>query len=619
MTTFKDLFSDQRQRLLALALLLLATVPMLTKTFTSDYGTHLALGRQIVQTHSIPDKEFLNYPSVGMDVPNGEWGFEALLWIVYSVGGHYGVSFMIWAVVFGIFLMLHRATLLRGANPLVAVAAIFAFSGFLRIRIQPRPEIFTYLFIAATIYMFSEYYFGVRKKLIYAFPVMVLVWANMHPTYLIAFILAVAFSGERFLHALFKGELNVRFAKEKLLVPGLMLLAAFVLCGLNPHGWDVLLLPLTLIARGSGTPSGGSNVLMAISELTPVRETGFFVYYQAAAWFAAATVFLGLFGRRVYLLDLALFAIAFKGSWDSARAVSMMGLFLSPGASIQITGFLEAAGRWFAPASPLKTRSAAKQAAREESKPPSASPGSPGRNALAAALVLALVTFGVVTLSFSFSQLEYGVGVTEHKFSFKATEFLRSVPIKGNMFNFFDIGGFLDWQLYPEKLTFIDGRTYNSKVFMEHQTATGAMPGFEKMFDQYGITYVVLKSMDSSGMILPLVSALTNSPDWSLVFADGLFVVFMRNVPENMEIIQRYSLPKQATIARQIIQEAYHYMFLGIGPVSAYMTIANMHEITGNRAAAIDALRKGVEATSGDQRAFLEARILQLQGGGQFR
>ena len=89
---------------------------------------------------------------------------------MFSVGGFYGVSFLVWAVVFGIFLLMHRATVLRGAHPLLAVLAIFAFSGFLRIRIQPRPEIFTYLFIALTIFLLTEYFFGTRKRMIYAVP-----------------------------------------------------------------------------------------------------------------------------------------------------------------------------------------------------------------------------------------------------------------------------------------------------------------------------------------------------------------------------------------------------------------------------------------------------------------
>ena len=199
---------------------------------------------------------------------------------------------------------------------------------------------------------------------------------------------------------------------------------------------------------------------------------------------------------------------------------------------------------------------------------------------IASLAVFALIAFGGTTLVFSFSQLEYGLGMTEHKFSFPAAEFLRKNPVPGKMFNFFDIGGFLDWKLYPQALTFIDGRTYNQEVFMEHQVVTGAMSGWEKVLEKYGINYIVLKSMDSSGMILPIVPVLANNPNWALVFSDGLFVVFVRNAPELREYIKAHEIPK-GILPQHIIQEAYHYMFLGVSPVVAYQTMSNMYLVHG--------------------------------------
>jgi hypothetical protein len=606
--------------IIAFTLLFLITLPMLTKIFTSDFGTHLAIGREIVQTLTIADKEFLNYPSLGRYNPNGEWGFQAILFLVFSIGGDYGVSFLVWAVVFATFLLLHRAAVLRGAHPLLAVLAIFAFSGFLRIRIQPRPEIFTYFFIALTIFLFSEYFFGTRKKLIYLFPPAVLVWANSHPTYLMAFLLCGAFVADRLAHAIWRKESRWETLKAWIFPPILVGVAGLILCGLNPHGYNAILAPLHLLARGTGG-SGGSSILMSISELTPVKGTGFFVYYKAAAAFAVVSLLLGLPGRKVYLLDLFLFAIAFKGAWDSARAVSMMGLFLSPGVSLQMTGFLSAAAGWFStkatrtPETPMETR---RQKGKKGLRPAAASVRPVPRPRLSAihavlvgVVVLALVSFGGSTLAFSFSQLEYGVGITEHKFSFKAAEFLRKNPIQGKMFNFFDIGGFLDWQLYPQALTFIDGRTYNQEVFMDHQVVTGAAPGWEKVLEKYGITYVVLKSMDSSGMILPIVPALANAPEWALVFSDGLFVVFVRNAPEMRGYIKAHEIPK-GILPRHVIQEAKHYTFLGVSPVIAYQTMANMYLLLGDRQEAIRSLRKGLEEVNDP---YLRGRLMQLQGG----
>ncbi len=617
-------FATRREGLIALVLLFLITLPILTKIFTSDFGTHIAIGRQIVETRSIPEKEFLNYPSLGMTNLNGEWGFQAVLYLVYAAGGEYAVSFLCWAVVFAIYLMLHRAMTLRGANPLLAVVAIFAFSGFLRIRIQPRPELFTYLFIALTIYLFSEYFFGARKKLVYFFPALILVWANTHPTYLMGFILCGAFVADAAARAMWNRKLGWDWVRSEAMAPAVAGVLGLVLCGLNPHGYSAVLAPLHVVSRGGGQ----SAVLGSISELTPTKGTGMYVYYKAAAAFACVSLILGAAGRRIYLLDLFLFAIAFKGAWDSARAVSMMGLFLSSGTALHMTGFLARCSDWFSrstqarkspkAAAPRKGNGKKQRGrdARPDAETPSPAPFRPaGRKAIAviaAVLVVVPLAFGATTLAFSFSQLQFGVGITEHKFSFAAADFLRRNPIPGNMFNFFDIGGFLDWQLYPQALTFIDGRTYNQQVFMEHQIVTGGMEGWQEIVRRYRINYMVLKSMDSSGMVLPIIQVLAGDPSWTLVFADGLFLVFVRNAPENEAYIRAHGLSK-AKLPEQVIWEADHYIYLGVAPVVAYQTMSNMYQIMGNMPAAIDALRKAI-ADYDDP--YLRARLRQLEEQG---
>lgn len=368
-------------------------------------------------------------------------------------------------------------------------------------------------------------------------------------------------------------------------------------------------------------------MLMSISELTPVKGTGMYSYYKAAAVFAALSLLLGVVGRRIYLLDLLLFSIAFKGAFDSARAVSMMGLFLSPGISLHLTGFFGKLKESFAPErtakrhDPVRGREKKRKKKGKKETVGTKRPAVPSRKSLSwgnvaalAVILVAVVSFGIVTLSFSFSQLEYGVGMTEHKFSFEAVDFLKKNPIPGKMFNFFDVGGFLDWQLYPDALTFIDGRAVNSEVFQDHQAVTGALPGWEEILRRYGVTYIVSKTMDSSGMILPLIPSLAEDPAWSLVFADGLFVVFVRNQPEFQEYIRKFGIPKQV-LPQKIIREAYHYMYLGVSPVVAYTTISNMHMVMGNRAAAVDALRQGLAE---ENNPVLRIRLEQLERGGVF-
>lgn len=618
--------SPGRQNLLAIFLIILITIPMLTKTFTSDFGTHLAIGRHIWEYREISAPEFLNYTALGMTNYFHEWGFQSLLYAVYYAGGAYGVSFFCWLVVCCIFFLIYRVCTLRGAHPLLAVLAIFCFSGFLRIRIQPRPEILTYLFISICLYIFTEYYFGTRKKLIYIFPVLMLLWGNIHGSYLIGLILWGVFFADALTRAAWKREFE--WGKVKgWAVPQLVIgTLGVAFCGLSPDGYSMLLMPLRVISRDK-TGGGLQGTFMSISELTPVIGTGMYVYYKTAAAVASLALLLGLFGRRLFLLDVLLAVMAFKGAWESARAVSMIGLFLSPGISHQTTGFLE----WVyvrlkiavekkggqvesrlqrRRKSPEAEKGVRAQVASEESKPPPKANW--GYHLAFGAVAFVLIGFGTVGHSFSFRQLEYGVGITDHKFSFQAAEFLRKNPIEGNMFNFFDIGGFLDWQLYGQAMTFIDGRAVRQDVFQDHQMVTAAIPGWEEKLRRYGVNYIVLKSMDSSGSILPIVPVLSNHPGWELVFSDGLFLIFVRDEPGLKEYIRRHRIDKRI-IPRHIIMEANHYMFLGVSPAQTYNTIVNMYLVLGEREKAMDVLRQGAEETGNP---ILRNRLMQMMRKG---
>ena len=94
-------------------------------------------------------------------------------------------------------------------------------------------------------------------------------------------------------------------------------------------------------------------------------------------------------------------------------------------------------------------------------------------------------------------------------------------------------------------------------------------------------------------------------------FSDGLFVVFVRNAPELRGYIRAHEIPK-GVLPQHIIREAYHYMFLGVSPIVAYQTMANMYLMLGDRQEAIRSLRRGLEEVDDP---YLRARLMQLQGG----
>ena len=121
-----------------------------------------------------------------------------------------------------------------------------------------------------------------------------------------------------------------------------------------------------------------------------------------------------------------------------------------------------------------------------------------------------------------------------------------------------------------------------------------------------------MKSVDSSGTILPIIPALSRSPDWSLVFSDGLFVIFVRNTEQNREYISKHAISK-AVLPRQVIEESYHYMHLGVSPVIAYANITNMYLTMGRKQSAIDALRKALGEMDNP---YLRSMLVRLEQTG---
>jgi hypothetical protein len=93
------------------------------------------------------------------------------------------------------------------------------------------------------------------------------------------------------------------------------------------------------------------------------------------------------------------------------------------------------------------------------------------------------------------------------------------------------------------------------------------------------------------------------------VFSDGLFVIFVRNLPENQALIRKFGISK-AILPHHIIAESRHYMNLGVSPVIAYQNISNMHQVLGDLPAAILSLK---EALNTFDDPYLRARLMQLE------
>jgi hypothetical protein len=107
-----------------------------------------------------------------------------------------------------------------------------------------------------------------------------------------------------------------------------------------------------------------------------------------------------------------------------------------------------------------------------------------------------------------------------------AVDYLVQSSPAGNVYNFFEYGGYLSWRLYPQKI-FIDQRNLSWDTYEEYsQCWRGDYSG---VFSKYRIGVVFYPVYErSSGKLSRLVGGLLNDAQWGVGYYDGRDIIFLK-------------------------------------------------------------------------------------------
>jgi hypothetical protein len=160
--------------LLALLATLLAQV-----WFSPDIWYHLFLGQRIWETGTIqpPDLRILEQRGFA----NGYWLFQLLCLGIWELGGIWGLSLLFAALWLGIALLWVRLAAVA-AFPVAGLPAALGALLVVRLRFEPRPEVFSFLFAMVTLHALARWDLrrGPGWKRILLLACVQALWANMH-------------------------------------------------------------------------------------------------------------------------------------------------------------------------------------------------------------------------------------------------------------------------------------------------------------------------------------------------------------------------------------------------------------------------------------------------------
>ena len=207
---------------------------------------------------------------------------------------------------------------------------------------------------------------------------------------------------------------------------------------------------------------------------------------------------------------------------------------------------------------------------------------------LLASIVIVLCVFFIriwwISPAQTLGRIQTGIGRTLGDWPDKAIEFLRTSPPPGRMMNLsWYSGNALIWGLYPDHRVFVDPRfeTYPRNFLLSAIDSYNDDTHLRSLIDKYQPNWIVAELRLQP--VRKRAAALIKSRLWSLVYADTIFMILVRESPSNAEYLAAYRIlpqeisPSDLLIRRpdllglQYVRLAMLYRDLGVEEKSAQM------------------------------------------------
>ncbi len=464
----------------------------------TDLWGHLAYGRVIVANRSLPATEPLMPLSRGIPFNDLAWLSEVLGYLAFQWKGAAAIQFVYaTSIVTCLGLLAYRTVRQSGTiwAALLAIAACtwLEWQQFLIVRPQLAGLV---CFICLLVTLTRKSIGGASFLII---PALFALWANLHGSFLIGFVLIAAFAVGRAIDLARKKATGIvwrdpRF-RRLLLLFGLALLGTF----LNPYGWEIFRTawetawspnfadlvewrPLTLKMRQGQAAAVVAVALIAAYWLTPRR-------------ISAAEVIL-LLGLAVAML---------RGSRMIVWWAPLAAYFLA----------INGAAIW-------------KRFRHQPSRKQSHS---------ASEIRLGWTLAGILTLCVVAVCSPLGQSIVLGKDSspresfsaetpVDATAYLKTHPPQGQLFNTYEWGDYLLWAGPKGIKVFVASHAHlvPRDVWLDYLRVISLQTGWERILDKYRTEIAVLDSVQHGD----LVDSLRDSKDWSLEYEDDHSAIFVR-------------------------------------------------------------------------------------------
>jgi hypothetical protein len=323
--------------------------------------------------------------------------------------------------------------------------------------------------------------------------VLTAIWANLHGGFAIGLILLGIELVATSLAERLPSRLQLAGPEQSQLRPrhiGLAAIASAAAVSINPHGPRMLLYPLRTV-----------SIDILQDYIQEWQSPNFHnIEVQPFLWMLLLTlVFMALSPRRPSWREVITVTLFAYLALLAGRNVALFGLLATP---VLISHF---------------------DAVLQDRRSPTGSSQLPDRTARIINLgLLLLIGFAVALKSVEPLSAASNRQALTRQAPVAAAEYLREMPAR-RLFNSYNWGSYILWELYPSYQSFVDGRTdlFEEEILAAYLTAWRADPGWEAVLEQWDIQLALLEPT------APLSGALQEA-GWEIGFQDSSSIILER-------------------------------------------------------------------------------------------
>ena len=450
---------------IVVAVLAIAAYLAFTPALLNDGDTswHLAAGRYIIETGAVPHQDPFSFTFRGQPWTAHEWLAEVVMAGVFNLTNWGGLALLFSLAVAATLLMIGRELRRRLALRYLLLLLVGLFV-VLAPNTLARPHVLAWPLLAGWTLLLVHARERRRAPPV-AWAAQMLVWANLHASFIIGLGLAGVFT----LEALLEERNPSRTVRNWAPFVVASAAAAFV----TPHGLQGLLYPFQV---------SGLAVLPLISEWRPTRLPDDFAFVIVGAVLALVTA---MRWRRVGVVRLLLLAGLGWMAIDHSRHQALFA----------IVGSLAVLQRAF-PVGERETES--------------------GNRPIFAVLVIAVLTLAAARLAIPYQRGD------SRTYPVSALAALPPVLKSRPVLNSYSFGGPL---ILHGIAPYIDGRAdmYGDAFTLEHdRMIQGDIAAFRSAADRWHLRWTILQTGT------PLIARLDREPGWRRIYADRWAVVHVR-------------------------------------------------------------------------------------------